>query len=57
IELSQSPFRLYSDKIKSRYHHIAAFNLSDEEERLGFFTLSDGVTETNILGNVIKMKK
>ncbi len=57
IELSPSPFKLYSDKIKFRYHHIAAFNLSDEEERLGFFILSDGVTETNILGNVIKMEK
>ncbi|HDK6052201.1 TPA: hypothetical protein M4243_003246 [Klebsiella variicola] len=57
VELNDSHFKLYSDKVISKYHHLAAFNLADEEERLGFFTLSDGVKTLNILEDVIKMER
>ncbi|HBX7701047.1 TPA: hypothetical protein MIG26_27045 [Klebsiella pneumoniae] len=57
LELSESPLRLYSERVKSSFHHIAAFNLTDEQERLGFFTLSDGKDAMNILGDVINMER
>ena len=57
LELSESPLKLYSERVKLKYHHIAAFNLADEEERLGFFSLSDGKEVRSIIDDVIKMKR
>ncbi len=57
IELCDSPFELYSDGIKARHHHTAAFNLVDESERLGFFTFSNGVDIPKTMDGTISMKK
>ena len=57
IELDDSKFRLYTKDVSIKHHHTAMFNLVDEEERLGFFTLSNGNTDPITMTGVISMTK
>ncbi|HFL4858635.1 TPA: hypothetical protein ACG34F_002947 [Escherichia coli] len=57
IELNDSHFRLYSEDAGVKYHHIAMFNLVDEQQRLGFFTLSNGVSDPITMTGVIPLTK
>ncbi|EFN8906208.1 hypothetical protein D6912_15785 [Escherichia coli] len=57
IELDDSSFRLYSKDVSVKHHHLAMFNLVDEEERLGFFSLSDGDSDPITMTGVIPLTK
>lgn len=57
IELNDSHFRLYSEDASVKYHHIAMFNLVDEQQRLGFFTLSNGDSDPITMTGVIPLTK
>ena len=57
IELDDSNFRLYSKDVSVKHHHTAMFNLVDEEERLGFFTLSNGDTDPIPMAGVIPLTR
>ncbi|MCL9671405.1 hypothetical protein [Citrobacter sp. MNAZ 1397] len=57
VELYDSGLNLFSKSVPAQHHHIATFNLTDESERLGFFTFSDGVNEPFTIDGTIPMRK